>query len=79
MNSVNLIITGPITPNIDYVNNKILKSLVVNNDKNIHSDKVIHHFPGGPGVYHHKIVIMTNFLNNIKDFTIIDNINKAKA
>uniref|UniRef100_A0A6C0EIF5 Nucleotide-diphospho-sugar transferase domain-containing protein n=1 Tax=viral metagenome TaxID=1070528 RepID=A0A6C0EIF5_9ZZZZ len=31
-------------------NNKILKSLVVNNDTNIHSDKVIHHFPGGPGV-----------------------------
>jgi hypothetical protein len=30
-------------------NNKILKTLVVNNDNNIHSDKVIHHFPGGPG------------------------------
>lgn len=27
-------------------NNQILKSLVVNNDKNIHSDKVIHHFSG---------------------------------
>ena len=32
-------------------NNKILKSLVVNNDHDIHSDKVIHHFPGGPGRY----------------------------
>jgi predicted O-methyltransferase YrrM len=50
----------------------------VNNDYNIHSDKVIHHFPGGPGVYHHKIHNMTNFLNNIKDFTIINNINKTK-
>lgn len=60
-------------------NNNILKSLVVNNDNNIHSDKVIHHFPGGPGVYQHKIYAMTIFLNNIKDFTIIDNINKAKA
>lgn len=49
-------------------NNKILKSLVVNNDKNIHSDKVIHHFPGGPGVYKNKIYNMTIFLNNIKEF-----------
>jgi len=59
-------------------NNKILKSLVVNNDTNIHSDKVIHHFPGGPGVYQKKIVYMTDFLNNIKDFTINNNINKTK-
>ena len=59
-------------------NNKILKSLVVNNDNNIHSDKVIHHFPGGPGKYQHKIKVMTIFLNNIKDFTINNNINKAK-
>lgn len=60
-------------------NNKILKSLVVNNDNNIHSYKVIHHFPGGPGVYKHKIDSMTIFLNNMKDFTIHNNINKAKA
>lgn len=60
-------------------NNQILKSLAVNNDNNIHSDKVIHHFSGGPGVYAHKIYDMTIFLNNIKDFTINDNINKAKA
>jgi len=59
-------------------NNKILKSLVVENDFNIHSDKVIHHFPGGPGNYGHKIEKMTIFLNNIKDYTIINNINKAK-
>ena len=51
-------------------NNKILKSLVVNNDHNIHSDKVIHHFPGGPGIYQHKIDYMTNFLNAIKENTI---------
>lgn len=49
-------------------NNKILKSLVVNNDNNIHSDKVIHHFPGGPGIYQHKIDAMTIFLNNIKNY-----------
>ena len=47
-------------------NNKVLKSLIVNNDSNIHSDKVIHHFPGGPGVYEHKIVSMTNFFNSFK-------------
>ena len=48
-------------------NNKILKSLAVNNDKNIHSDKVIHHFPGGPGLYERKIDTMTVFLNNLKN------------
>ena len=65
--------------NYNLYNNKILKSFVVNNDKNVYSDKIIHHFPGGPGIHEHKIVNMTTFLNSIKDFTIIDNINKAKA
>ena len=59
--------------------NKTLKSLVVNNDHNICSDKVVHHFPGGPGVYQHKIHDMTIFLNNLKDLTIVTNINKAKT
>lgn len=54
-------------------NNKILKSLVVNNNNIIHSDKVIHHFPGGPGVYEDKIIKMTIFLNGIKDFTLNNN------
>jgi len=48
-------------------NNKVLKLLVVNNDNNINSNKVIHHFPGGPGVYQHKIYAMTIFLNNLKN------------
>jgi len=52
-------------------NNKILKSLVVNNDLNIFSDKVIHHFPGGPGEYRHKIEIMSVFLNEFKNSTNI--------
>lgn len=51
----------------------------MNNDNNIYSDKVIHHFPGGPGKYQLKIDSMTNFLNNIKDFTINNNINKTKS
>jgi hypothetical protein len=51
-------------------NNNILKTLAVNNDNNIHSDKVIHHFPGYPGRYEHKITTMTIFLNNIKKLII---------
>lgn len=58
--------------------NKILKLFVVNNDNNIYSDKVIHHFPGGPGCYEHKLVTMGKFLNNIKDFTICTNIERTK-
>jgi predicted O-methyltransferase YrrM len=48
----------------------------VNNDNNIHNDKIIFHFQGD---YKYKIERMTIFLNNIKDFTINNNINKAKA
>jgi hypothetical protein len=44
-----------------------LKSLVANGDNNVYSDKIIHHFPGGPGSYQHKIESMTAFLNSIKN------------
>jgi len=47
-------------------NNKDLKTLAVNYDKNSNSDKVIHHFPGGVGCFQHKIETMTTFLNNLK-------------
>jgi hypothetical protein len=58
-------------------NNKILKSLAVNNDNNIYSDKVIHHFPGGPGHYGHKIEKMSVYLNNLKNmFKIFDTRNE---
>jgi hypothetical protein len=50
-------------------NNKTLKSHIVNNH-NIHSDSVLHHFHGGPGIYHHKIIEMTNFLNSLKNDNI---------
>ena len=60
-------------------NNKVLKSLVVNNVYDIHSDKVIHHFPGGPGIYQKKIEVMEIFFRNIKDFTITTNIQTAKT
>ena len=51
-------------------NNKMLNHLVINNIHDIYTDKVIHHFAGGPGVYHTKLVNMTNFLNNIKKIHI---------
>uniref|UniRef100_A0A6C0HNS3 Methyltransferase domain-containing protein n=1 Tax=viral metagenome TaxID=1070528 RepID=A0A6C0HNS3_9ZZZZ len=50
-------------------NNKVLKSLVVNGDNNVRSDKVIHHFPGGAGVYQHKINEMIIFLNRLKNLS----------
>jgi len=59
-------------------NNKILKSYAVNNDYNINSDKVIHHFPGDPGSYKNKILKMLVFLKTLKDKTINENINKTK-
>ena len=45
--------------------NKSLKPFAINNDYNIHSDKIIHHFPGGPGDYGHKIVKMNKFLHEL--------------
>ncbi len=52
-------------------NNKLLKSYVVNNDFNIYSDKIIHHFPSPTGVYAHKMEIMNTFLNNLKEINYL--------
>jgi hypothetical protein len=49
--------------------NKALKPFAVNNEFNICSDKVIHHFPGGTGIFHHKRHIMSYFLNNLNEYT----------
>ncbi len=62
----------------DLYNNKILKDFIINNDNNINSDKVIHHFSVGPEISEPDINAMTNFLQNIKDFTICNAINAAK-
>lgn len=59
-------------------NNKALKNLAVNNDDNIHSDKVVHHFPGGPGIYQHKLLQLSTFLNNSKDAIITRQIEITK-
>lgn len=48
-------------------NNKLLNMVAVNHCKDIHSDKVIHHFPGGPGIYQHKLDSMIKFLNDLKN------------
>lgn len=57
--------------------NKKLKSLVVNQDINIHSDKVIHHFSGGPGIYQHKLEAMALFLNSLNEFSITSSIHRT--
>jgi predicted O-methyltransferase YrrM len=59
-------------------NNNLLKLVAVNNNYNINSIKVIHHFPGDPGIYENKIMIMTTFLNRMKDVTVTNNIENAK-
>ena len=46
--------------------NKTLKALAVNNNFDIDGDKVIHHFPGHPGVHQQKALYMTNFLIALK-------------
>lgn len=62
--------------------NKVLKSCAVNNDYsqqiNMTSNLIIHHFPGGPGHYKPKIEKMAEFLKELKDITISDNIARAK-
>lgn len=50
--------------------NKLLKQFAVNNNYNIYGDKIIHHFPGGPGNYKPKIIFMNKFLNNLKNLKV---------
>lgn len=59
-------------------NNKELQNLISNNNDNIHSNYVIHHYPGGPGVYHYKLLEMTKFSNALKDYIINMNIQNTK-
>ena len=63
-------------------NNKILKSFIINhnndNDNDNDNDIILYHFSGPPEKYENKINNMNIFLNNIKDFTINNNINKTK-
>jgi len=52
-------------------NNKVLKSVAVNNNNNILSNKVIHHFPGGLGISQHKMVSMNLFISNLKTYNLV--------
>lgn len=63
---------------LNLYDNRILNKFFTNGDESINSNKVIHNFPGCPCVYKHKKIKMSNFLRELKDFTIGDNINKAK-
>jgi len=53
----------------DLYDNQLLKGVAVNNDLNICSDKIIHHFPGDPGMHQHKITHMMQFLLGLKKLT----------
>lgn len=46
--------------------NQLLKEYVVNNDHSVNSNKIIHHFPGDPGLHQHKIKHMFTFLDGLK-------------
>jgi len=58
-------------------NNKALSKYAVMFDSYIFSDKVIHHFAGGPGIHGHKIDSMARFLYILKDHMISFNIEKT--
>ena len=46
--------------------NQTLKPFVVNNDYDIKSNKIIHHFPGDPGMHQNKLKHMVAFIINLK-------------
>ena len=50
----------------DLYDNQILKEFAVNNDHDINSSKIIHHFPGDPGLHVHKLKYMFAFLIGLK-------------
>jgi lipopolysaccharide biosynthesis glycosyltransferase len=46
--------------------NQVLKDVVVNNDHDYGSNKIIHHFPGDPGIHKDKLKFMFAFLTGLK-------------
>lgn len=49
--------------------NKQMKAYAINNNYDIHSDIIIHHFPYGVGNYPEKLVAMNKFLQDLKNET----------
>jgi len=45
--------------------NQQLKPFVVNNDYDVYSSKIIHHFPGDPGMHQNKMTHMLRFLSGL--------------
>jgi predicted O-methyltransferase YrrM len=61
-------------------NNKILKSFAVNQyNDSIHPDKVIYHFPGGPGDATPKLERMSVFFQRVKENTMAEKIKEARG
>ena len=50
----------------DLYDNQLLKEFVVNNDHDINSSKIIHHFPGDPGMHRDKLKHMFAFFLGLK-------------
>lgn len=59
-------------------NNKQLIPYACNCNADANNNKTLYHFAGGPGAWPSKIYGMTNFLNELKEHTITENINKTK-
>lgn len=59
-------------------NNQSLKPYAVNNNFDIDSEYIIHHFPGIPGYHNKKLEKMTNFMIELKEKYIINSIEKTK-
>jgi lipopolysaccharide biosynthesis glycosyltransferase len=49
--------------------NQALKPFAVNNDHDINSSKIIHHFPGDPGWHQNKMAHMIRFLMGLKNIS----------
>ena len=50
----------------DLYDNQALKQFVINNDHDINSSKIIHHFPGDPGMHRDKLKHMFAFFLGLK-------------
>lgn len=62
----------------DLYDNKKMKSVAVNNDFNINSNMIIHHFSGDSSYLINKMVHMSSFFESLKQCTILSNINRTK-
>jgi len=47
--------------------NQVLNEVVVNNDHDFCSNKIVHHFPGDPGIHKDKLKFMFAFLSGLKN------------